>query len=69
MALETNYLVPNASLLILLALYAVLLVIGPAIDAARQRRWVWLVAILIIQPFAGLLWYAFRWSGSKRQTA
>ena len=69
MALETSYLVPDAEFLILVTVYAVLLVIGPAIDAARQGRWLWVVAIVILQPVAGLLWYAFRWSGSKRKTA
>ncbi len=69
-ALETSFLAPSASFLILVALYEVLLVIIPAIDAARQRRWVWFVAILILQPVAGLLWYAFRWTGTRcRQTA
>ena len=68
-ALETDYLWPSPTFLVSLALYAVLLVIVPAIDAARQRRWFWFVAIVILQPVAGLLWYVFRWSGSRRQTA
>jgi hypothetical protein len=41
MAVETNYLVPDGWFLFLLALYLVLLVIGPAVDAGNQRRWIW----------------------------
>jgi hypothetical protein len=69
MVMETNYLVPDGMFLFWLAVYAVLLVIGPAIDAGIQRRRGWVVAIVLLSPIAGLLWYAFRWSGSKRQTA
>ena len=68
-ALESNFLVPNASFLIVVALYEALFVIVPAIDAALQRRWVWFVAILVLQPVAGVLWFVFRWAGSRRQTA
>ena len=68
-ALETSFLAPSASFLILVAIYEVLFVIVPAIDAARQRRWIWFVAILILQPVAGLLWYAFRWTGARRHQA
>lgn len=67
--MENNYLVPNGWFLLSLALYLIVLVIGPAIDAGRQGRWGWVVAIVLLSPIAGLLWYAFRWSGRKRQTA
>lgn len=69
MVMETSYLVPDGWFLFWLTLYVVLLVIGPAVDAGSQRRWAWVGAILLLSPIAGLLWYAFRWSGSKRQTA
>jgi hypothetical protein len=65
-ALESTFLVPNASFLIVVAVYEILLVILPAIDAGRQHRWGWFVAILILQPVAGVLWYVFRWTGSRR---
>jgi hypothetical protein len=48
--------------------YAVL-VIGPAIDAGVQRRWGWVVAIVLLSPLFGILWYMYRWFSSKRQTA
>lgn len=67
--METSYLVPDAKYLILLALYLVVLVIGPAIDAARKGRWGWFVAILLLSPLFGLLWYMFRWLTRERQTA
>ena len=67
--METTYLAPDGWFLFWLVTYVVLLVIGPAIDAGIQRRWGWVIAILLLSPIAGLLWYGFRWTGSRRQTA
>ena len=59
--METTYLAPDGWFLFWLVTYVVLLVIGPAIDAGIQRRWGWVIAILLLSPIAGLLWYGFRW--------
>jgi hypothetical protein len=66
--METSYLAPDGWFLFWLAVYAVL-VIGPAIDAGVQRRWGWVVAIVLLSPWFGILWYMYRWFSSKRQTA
>jgi|tagenome__1003787_1003787.scaffolds.fasta_scaffold20897687_2 hypothetical protein len=57
----------NPAFLSLVALYEVFFVVVPAIDAARQRRWFWCVAILTLQPVAGVLWCLLRRSGSRRR--
>ena len=58
--LASNFLVPNATFLIELALYAlmfVLLVVWPAVGAAMRGQWGWLVVILLFGPFAGVPWF------------
>ena len=67
--METSYLVPDGRYLFWLALYLLVLVIGPAIDAGRRGRWGWVVAIVLLSPLFGLLWYMFRWFSRKQQTA
>ena len=66
--LETDYLVPHGWTLLWLALYLAL-VIGPAIDAGRRGRWGWVVAIVLLSPLFGLIWYMRRWFTRERQTA
>ena len=66
--METDYLAPSGWLLLWVALYLVL-VIGPAIDAGRQGRWGWVAVIVLLSPLFGLLWYGYRWTTRKQQTA
>ena len=68
MAMETSYLWPDGWFLFLLIAYPVLLIIGPAVDAFRQRRWGWVVAIVLLSPIAGLIWHAVRWTDHRRRT-
>jgi hypothetical protein len=35
-------------------------IVWPAIEAARHRRWLWVVAIVVLSPFAGILWFILR---------
>ena len=65
-ALESNFLVPNGTLLIEVALYALvfaLLMLWPLVGAAIRRQWGWVVMILIFGPFAGSLWFFMGRSG------
>ena len=58
--LASNFLVPDATFLIELALYAlmfVLLVVWPAVGAAMRSQWGWLVVILLFGPIAGVPWF------------
>ena len=53
-------LVPSLGFMLAALAYAALAVVLPAVDAARQGRWLWVVAIILFSPFAGLLWFALR---------
>ena len=67
--METDYLVPNGWTVFWLAVYLVVLVVGPAIDAGRRGRWGWVVVIVLLSPLFGLLWHGYRWSTRNRATA
>lgn len=58
--LETNYLVPSATvfveLLVLLAAIA-LLVIWPLVETVVHRQWGWVLGVLLLGPVGGLLWF------------
>ena len=57
--LANNFLVPNATFIVELALYAlmfVLLVVWPAVGAGIRQQWVWLVMIVLLGPLAGVPW-------------
>jgi hypothetical protein len=62
-ALETSYLVPNTTFVVLTVGYLAVFVIWPLLEAARQGRWVWAVAIVLFSPVAGILWFIIdrRW--------
>ena len=57
-ALATSYLVPDPMFLLLLLLVVGVLVVWPLVDALRQRRFGWAVAIVLLSPLAGILWFA-----------
>jgi hypothetical protein len=57
-ALETSYLVPNATFLLPTVGYLAIFVIWPFVEAAARSRWVWAVAIVLLSPLAGILWFA-----------
>jgi Na+/melibiose symporter-like transporter len=61
--LQTSTLVPDLVFVVLALAYLVLGVIWPAIDAARQRRWLWVAAIVVFSPFAGIVWWIIRFTG------
>ena len=53
-------LVPSLRFTVIALTYVAVAIAWPAVDAARQRRWLWVVAIALLSPFAGLLWLALR---------
>jgi len=57
-ALETSYLWPDPVLLLTTLLVVGVLVVWPLVDALRQGRYGWAVAIVLLSPFAGILWFA-----------
>ena len=59
-ALETSLLVPGLGFLIIALTYFALAIAWPAVDAARQGRWLWVVAVVLFSPIAGVLWLALR---------
>ncbi|WP_028642211.1 hypothetical protein [Nocardioides sp. URHA0020] len=67
-AFETSILMPNVGFVLVTLVYVVLAVVWPAVDAARQGRWLWVVAIILLSPFAGALWCAIRVAESRRLT-
>lgn len=60
LALETSILVPSPWFAFLVIAYLAVAILWPAIDAARHRRYVWMIAIIVLSPVAGLLWLAPR---------
>lgn len=57
-ALETSYLWPDPTFLVILLLVVGVLVVWPLVDALRQGRHGWAVAIVLLSPVAGILWFA-----------
>jgi len=57
-ALETSYLWPDPVLLLTMLLVVGVLVVWPLVDALRQGRYGWAVAIVLLSPLAGILWFA-----------
>jgi hypothetical protein len=56
--LETSYLVPDpVFLLVFVAVFGVLL-LWPLVEALTRGRLGWAVAILLLAPVAGILWFA-----------
>jgi hypothetical protein len=53
-------LLPSLGFMIIALTYVALAIVWPAVDAARQGRWLWVVAIVLLSPFGGLLWLALR---------
>jgi hypothetical protein len=49
--------------------YSALAIVWPAVDAARQRRWLWVFVIVLLSPLAGLLWLALRVTRRRNVTA
>ncbi len=62
-------LVPSLGFMIIALTYFALAIVWPAVDAARQGRWLWVVAIVLLSPFAGLLWLALRVTRRRNATA
>jgi Na+/melibiose symporter-like transporter len=58
--LESSTLVPNLVFVIVALAYVGLTIAWPAVDAARRRRWLWVVVIVVLSPFAGILWGILR---------
>lgn len=58
---ETDYLVPTggflASFLVFVAL-CVLLVVWPFYSALRHQQWGWVLAVVLLAPLGGFLWFA-----------
>jgi hypothetical protein len=58
---ETDHLVPNGMFLAELLVFAVLfalLVVWPFFGAALRRQWGWVLAVVVLGPVAGILWFA-----------
>lgn len=58
-ALETDYLVPNAPFIVevLVVFVAVaVLVIWPLVDSLVRRQWGWALGVLFLGPIGGLMW-------------
>jgi hypothetical protein len=68
-ALETSMLVPSLGFIVIALTYISLAVVWPAVDAGRQGSWLWLVAIVLLSPFAGLLWLVLRVTRRRNVTA
>jgi hypothetical protein len=68
-ALETSMLVPGAGFVIATLMYLILAIVWPAVDAARQGRWLWVLCIVLFSPLAGGLWFALRLAGRRQATA
>lgn len=68
-ALETSMVVPSLAFMIITLTYVALAIVWPAVDAARQGRWLWVVAIVVLSPLAGLLWLALRVTRRRNVTA
>jgi hypothetical protein len=62
-------LVPSVGLTIIALTYFAVAIAWPAVDAARQGRWLWVLAIVLLSPFAGLLWLALRVNRRSNVTA
>ena len=58
--LESSTLVPNLVFVVVALAYLGLGIVWPAIDAARHRKWLWVLAIVVLSPFAGILWFILR---------
>jgi Na+/melibiose symporter-like transporter len=58
--LESSTLVPDLIFVVVALAYLGLGIVWPAIDAARHRRWLWVAAIVVLSPFAGILWFILR---------
>ena len=67
--LETSMLVPSLGSMIIALTYIALSIVWPAVDATRQGRWLWVIAIVLLSPFAGLLWLALRVTRRRNVTA
>jgi hypothetical protein len=61
--------VPSLAFMIITLTYVALAIVWPAVDAARQGRWLWVVAIVVLSPLAGLLWLALRVTRRRNVTA
>jgi Na+/melibiose symporter-like transporter len=57
-ALETSYLLPNTTFTVVTVVALGVFVIWPLVEAVARRRWIWAVAIVLLSPFAGILWFA-----------
>lgn len=65
-ALETSYLWPDPVSLLIVVLVLGVLVVWPLVDALRHGRYGWAVAIVLLSPLAGILWFAV---GRRLRTA
>jgi hypothetical protein len=65
---ESNFLVPNGTFLVELAVDALLftlLVLWPLLGAVIRRQWGWLILIVFFGPFAGVPWFFMARSAPK----
>jgi hypothetical protein len=62
----TSYLWPSPTLLIGVFVFFGLCLAWPAVGAARRGQWAWLVAIILLAPFAGFVWH---FTGSRTRPA
>ena len=58
-ALETSYLVPDATFGVLVVVMVVawaVLVAWPLVDSLASRQWGYALGVLVLGPFGGLVW-------------
>jgi hypothetical protein len=67
--LETSMLWPSLGFVVTFVAYVVLLIVVPAVGAARSGRWAWLAVILLLSPLGGLMWYLRRLVLRRNATA
>ena len=66
--LESNFLVPNASFLVVLPVMLVLfglLVVWPLIETVVRQQWGYTLGVVLLGPIGGLLWFVV----GRRETA
>ena len=68
--LESNFLVPNASFLVVLPVMLVLfglLVIWPLVETVVRQQWGYTLGVVLLGPIGGLLWFVVGRRGTAPQ--